>query len=101
MANFQFFKENLDKFVQDAKVQVESLQNDIKVLPETVQQILANSQVLLGEARVKFEALSDEVIKGDFLKKDYRPEIEKVVVELQTSVSRMFDSIKDAINKAK
>ena len=67
----------------------------------TIQQIAANSQVLMGEARIKLESLTDGIIQGDLLKKDYKPEIQRVVVELQTSVTKMLDSIKNAIEKAK
>lgn len=101
MANFDFIKKNAEQLIADAKIHVASIQNDIKVLPETVQQLAANSQVLLGEARMKFEAVSDDLLKGDLFKKDYKPEIQKVVVELQTSVTKMLDSIKNAIEKAK
>lgn len=101
MASLDFFKNNVDQFVSDVKVQISSIQNDIKVLPETIQQIAANSQVLMGEARIKLESLTDGIIQGDLLKKDYKPEIQRVVVELQTSVTKMLDSIKNAIEKAK
>lgn len=101
MANLEFIKNNIEQLIADVKVQVSSIQNDIKVLPETVQQIAANSQVLLGEARMTFEAVSDEFVKGELFKKDYKPEIQKVVVELQSSVTKMLDSIKNAIEKAK
>lgn len=101
MASFDFIKNNFDQFVSDVKVQISSIQNDIKILPETIQQVAANSQVLLGEARIKIESLADGVINGDLLKKDYKPEIQRVVVELQSSVTKMLDSIKNAIEKAK
>ncbi len=101
MANLEFIKKNIEQLVADVKVQVSSIQNDIKVLPETVQQLAANSQVLLGEARMKFESVTDEFVKGDLFKKDYKPEIQRVVTELQTSVTKMLDSVKNAIEKAK
>lgn len=101
MASLDFLKKNIDQLVADVKTQAASIQNDIKILPETIQQLAANSQVLLGEARMKFEAVSDDLLKGDLFKKDYTPEIQKVVVELQTSVTKMLDSIKNAIEKAK
>jgi hypothetical protein len=34
--------------LSDAKIQFESIQNDIKVLPGTIEQIAANSHELLG-----------------------------------------------------
>lgn len=101
MANLDFIKNNFDQFVNDVKVQVSSIQNDIKILPETIQQVAANSQVLMGEARIKIESLSDGFLKGDLLKKNYKPEVQRVVVELQTSITKMLDSIKNAIEKAK
>lgn len=101
MASIDFIKNNLDQLIADTKVQLESIQNDIKVLPETIQQIAANSQVLMSEARTKLESVADGFINGDLLKKDYKPEIQKVVVELQTSVTKILDSIKKAIEKAK
>lgn len=101
MSNLDSIKTNFNQIVSDIKVQFESIQNDIKVLPETVEQIAANSQVLLGQARMQIETVSDEIIKGKFFKKDYKPEIQRVVTELQTSVIKMLDSIKNAIEKAK
>lgn len=101
MAGVDFIKNNFNQLISDVKVQISSIENDIKILPETIQQVASNSQVLLGEARIKFESLADGIIHGDLLKKDYKPEIQRVVVELQTSVTKMLDSIKNAIEKAK
>lgn len=101
MAGVDFIKNNFNQLISDVKVQISSIENDIKILPETIQQVASNSQVLLGEVRIKFESLADGIIHGDLLKKDYKPEIQRVVVELQTSVTKMLDSIKNAIEKAK
>ncbi len=101
MSNFNFIKGNLDQLVSDAKVQIESIKNDIRILPETLEQIAANSQVLMGQARMQIESVSDDLLKGKFFNKDYQSEIKHVVVELQTSVTKMLDSIKNAIEKAK
>ncbi|HUH75570.1 MAG TPA: hypothetical protein VLZ75_14340 [Chitinophagales bacterium] len=101
MSNFDSIKNNVDQIISDVKVQIASIQNDIKILPETVEQIAANSQVLLGQARMQIEAVSDDLLKGKLFKKDYKPEIQRVVTELQTSVIKMLDSIKNAIEKAK
>ena len=101
MSNFDSIKNNLNQLLADAKIQIESVKNDFRVLPETVAQIASNSQVLMGQARMQVEAVSDEILKGDFFKKDYKPEVQRVVTELQTSVVKMLDSIKNAIQKAK
>lgn len=101
MSNFESIKNNLSQIISDVKIQIESIQNDIKILPETIQQIAANSQVLLGQARMQIEAISDEVLNGKIFNKDYKPEIQRVVTELQSSVIKMLDSIKTAIEKAK
>lgn len=101
MSNFESIKSNLSQIISDVKIQIESIQNDIKILPETIQQIAANSQVLLGQARMQIEAVSDEVLNGKIFNKDYKPEIQRVVTELQSSVIKMLDSIKTAIEKAK
>lgn len=101
MSNFESIKNNLSQIISDVKIQIESIQNDIKILPETIQQIAANSQVLLGQARMQIEAVSDEVLNGKIFNKDYKPEIQRVVTELQSSVIKMLDSIKTAIEKAK
>ena len=101
MSKFNSIKNNFDQIVSDVKVQFESIQNDIKVIPGTIEQIAANSQEFLGMARVQFEAVSDKILNEKILKKDYKPEIQRVVTELQTSVIKMLDSIKNAIEKAK
>ena len=101
MSKFDSIKINFDQIVSDVKVQFESIQNDIKVIPGTIEQIAANSQEFLGMARVQFEAASDKIFKEKILNKDYKPEIQRVVTELQTSVIKMLDSIKNAIEKAK
>ena len=101
MSNLDSIKANFNQLLSDVKVQIESIQNDIKILPETVSQIAANSQVLMGQARMQIESVSEEVINGKIFNKDYKPEIKRVVTELQTSVIKMLDSIKNAIQKAK
>jgi hypothetical protein len=101
MSNLDSIKANFNQLLSDVKVQIESIQNDIKILPETLSQIAANSQVLMGQARMQIEAVSEEVINGKIFNKDYKPEIKRVVTELQTSVIKMLDSIKNAIEKAK
>ncbi|MCO5233660.1 MAG: hypothetical protein LC105_07835 [Chitinophagales bacterium] len=101
MANLESFKKNWDLFISDVKIQVESVKNDIKVLPETIEQLASNSQVLLGQAKAQLQTISAEFQNGNLLKKDFKPQIKKVTVELQTAVIKMLDSVKHAIEKAK
>ncbi|MCO5229855.1 MAG: hypothetical protein M9958_01735 [Chitinophagales bacterium] len=99
--NLESFKKNLDLFVSDVKVQIDSIQNDIKVFPETLEQLAANSQVLFGQAKAQFQTIGAEFKNGNLLKKDFKPQIQKVTVELQTAVIKMLDSVKRAIENAK
>jgi archaellum component FlaC len=101
MANFQFFMDNFDKLMEDAKVQVESLSNDLKDLPMTVETLLIKGQEQLHEAKEQAELLSAKVISGEVFKKDYKPELQKVVSELETATHQIFASIKTAIENAK
>lgn len=99
--NKETLESKLNLFLSDVKVQLKSVQNDIRLIPETVEQIAANSQVLLGQARMGIESMTDKLVDGDLFKKDYKLQIQHVVTELQTSVVKMLDSIKNAIEKAK
>lgn len=101
MANFKFFVDNFDQLLDDAKVQVESLSNDLKELPETVQGLLAEGQEKLHVAREQADLLKTQILTGEIFQKDYKPEIQKVVSELETATQQIFESIKTAISNAK
>ena len=99
--DLQFFKENFDKFLADAKVQVESFQNDVQSVPQFVNETLENVKLQSEDLIGKLQSTSQEVLKGDFLKKDFSTEIQNAVSSAQAVVNNAFDSIKEAIEKAK
>jgi predicted transcriptional regulator len=101
MANLQFFRENFDKFLEDAKIQAESLGNDLKDIPETIQQTAQQIHEQVSHLSDNISSASQELFSGELLKKDFRPELQQVVTKLEMEVEELFTRIKSAIDKAK
>lgn len=101
MANLQFFRENFDKFLEDAKVQVESLTNDFKDIPDGIQETLAQFQQELPHLGEKFATASRNVLNGTLVNKDFRPALQEIVSHLEKEVDNIYVRIKSAIEKAK
>lgn len=99
--DLQFFKENFDKFLADAKVQVESIQNDVQSAPQILNETIENVKFQSQDLIAKLQSTSQEVLKGDFLKKDYSADVQNAISGAQDLVNKAFDSIKEAIEKAK
>ncbi len=94
-------KENIDQIVSDTKVQIKSIQNDLKILPETAQQLTQNAQVALDEVTVRIEALSKQLLNEKVLNDRYKLQVQKTVKEIHKLVNEALDSLKKAIQKAK
>lgn len=101
MRDINSIKKDINQLITDARVQLDSLQNEIKILPDTLQQLASNSQVIFDEARMKIEKASDKFIKENPLNKNYKDQIQNVVDKVHTSINQTLDAIKDAIEKAK
>ena len=101
MANLQFFMENFDKFLEDTKIQVESLGNDLKDLPESLQQTARGVEEQVASITERIPAASRELLSGALLKRDLRPELSQAVSHLEMEVDELFTRIKSAIEKAK
>lgn len=101
MANLQFFRENFDKFLEDAKIQAESLSNDLKDIPESLQQTAQQVQEQVAHLSENLSAASKDLFSGELLQKDFRPELQQVVSHLEMEVEELFTKIKSAIDKAK
>lgn len=101
MINQETLKNGFQQLMADTKVQMESIQNDIRLIPETLEQLAENSQVLMGQTRMQIEAMTDKIMDGTFFQKEYKTQIQHTVTELQTAVVKMLDSIKNAIEKAR
>jgi hypothetical protein len=101
MANLKFFVDNFDQLLGDAKVQVESLSNDFKELPDAIQGLLYEGQEKLQAAKEQADVLKAQILTGEIFQNDYKPEIQRVVSELESATQQIFESIKIAINNAK
>lgn len=95
------FRQKLDQIVSDTKVQISSIRNDIKLVPETAQQLAKNTQVIMDEAIIKIEAMSKQLVQEKIFNAEYKVQIQKAVDEIQSVVNNTLDTIKDAINRAK
>ena len=101
MEDFKFFIDNFDKLMADAGIQVESLTNDLKALPETLEQTIANVQVQAEAIKEKVEATTQQLLSGELLQQDFRPELQKIVADVEEKVDAVFTEIKSAIERAK
>lgn len=101
MSTTHNFKQQIDQVLSDIKVQINSIQNDLEIVPETIQQIAKNAQVILDEALIKVEALSKQVMNDKIINDQNKAQIHKAVNELQKVINNTFSFVKEAINKAK
>jgi predicted nucleic acid-binding Zn-ribbon protein len=101
MANLQFFRENFDKFLEDARIQAESLSNDLKDIPESLQQTVQQVQEQVAHLSENLSAASKDLFTGKLLQKDFRSELQQLVSHLETEMEELYSRIKSAIDKAK
>lgn len=101
MADLEFFRANFDRFLADAQVQIESLSNDLKDLPNTLQQVVIEGQGKVEEVKALVEQGIADLQSGELLSKDYTPEIKDAVEKLETAVQEIYVSIRNAIENAK
>lgn len=101
MADFKFLIENFDKLMSEAGIQVESLTNDLKALPATLEQTIANVQVQAEDIKEKVEAATQQLLNAELLQQDFRPELQRIVADMEEKVDAVFSEIKSAIERAK
>lgn len=101
MADFKFLIDNFDKLMAEASIQFESLSNDLKALPVTLEQTIANVQVQAEDIKEKVETATQQLLSGELLQQDFRPELQKIVADVEEKVDAVFSEIKSAIERAK
>ena len=101
MKNLDYLKNSLDQYFEQVKGQIETIQNDLRTLPGAIQQVGSNTQIIFGEVRMKIEEVTDKLTNGDIIKKNYGENIQKAALDLQNSINKILDSIKESINKAR
>jgi hypothetical protein len=101
MPDFKFFIDNFDKLLADAGIQVESLTNDLKALPATLEQTIANVQVQAEAIKEQVDATTQQLLSGELFQQDFRPELQKIVADVEGKVDAVLSEIKSAIERAK